>query len=233
MVKLFRLQKHADAFRKGILYASPLSCFQQMENQQGISDPFEGSIWSGPDTIFEIGNAPDKMVDITPFLRGPIRFQGINYVNVVCFHLLKTPFFYSDDADPLTDEVIGKVNIPVRLQNEFGSYLVVIPNMTEFIRRAKAKLQHLYETRKIAHFRGDKVIYKNHHPIMWGSNDALEAAFYKREAYAYQNEYRIAVEPSKISRRTGDPIKINIGNIEDITIASDSSQNFEICAKPK
>ncbi len=124
-VKLFQEKQYADEFRKGNLYANPLSYFQKVEQKDGIADPFEGSVYSGKDGIFKIGPSQDELVDITRHLIDPVRFQGINYINVVCFHLWETPYLqtYTDTEVPEETTII---KLPKRIQTEFGPHMVAI-----------------------------------------------------------------------------------------------------------
>ena len=230
LVKVFRHKEHADQFRKGILYSNPLSYFQGLEGQHGIADPFEGSMYSSENGVIKIASESGKMVDITPFLLGPVRFRRINHVNVICFHLWKTPVLVSSNTELSMDTETAVAQIPERLQEEFGSHLVIIHKMDKFINRVKAALEQLYINKDASNYMGDKVVYEDHKPIASMKSNSLGAAFYKRKKYAYQSEYRIAFELSAIDQEGGVPFKLDIGNIEDITLGGNSSQKFEFCA---
>ena len=233
LVKLFQHKQHADDFRKGIVFAKPLSYFQKLEGQHGISDPFEGSMYSDEKGIVKIGISPDKMVDITSSLQGPVRFRRINHVNIVCFHLWRIPILMTNNTEPLLDNQKAKEGIPIQLQEEFGSHLVVIHNMVEFINRVKTAVEQLYANNCVLNYRGDRITYEDHKPIVSVNSNSLTAAFYKRKKFAYQNEYRMAFELPAIKQKEERPFKFNIGNIEDITMADNSNQQFEFCVVTK
>lgn len=217
LVKLFQEKQHADEFRKGNLYANPLSYFQKMEKKDGIADPFEGSVYSGKDSIFKIGPSQGELVDITPHLIGPVRLQRVNHVNVICFHLWKTPFFQSNNAIPLDNPIETEIEIPRRIQDEFGPYMILIHNTAEFIDRVEKEIRKQYIANKFYKCMHGMVAYKDNFPISWEEQSAMHSAFYKREKYAYQNEYRIAIELTNITKKGGSPLRFNIGSLEDIT----------------
>lgn len=223
MMKMFQNQQYADEFRRGKLYANPLTYFQQLEAQNGQADPDEGSHWSGEDGVLTLWTDPsDKVTLGRDDLLGPIRFQMLNHINVVCFHVWTPP-------DELSNKLLSNVGgeaipyqMPQRLQREFGDHLVAIRDCPEFLDRLNSALLRQYLSGDFTRARRGKVQYQDHQPVFLSDPYSLEAAFYKGTRFQYQSEYRVAFE-RRDAPRGGTPHTLDIGDIRDITMSLKTS----------
>jgi len=91
-----------------------------------------------------------------------------------------------------------------RIWDDFGEYVVLIHQPSVFIRRLFSAFKsiggYIAESREVEYF--DEETY-----------DGDTGPFKKRSLYSYQREFRISV---KSVSNANDPIKVNIGCINDI-----------------
>ena len=220
LTKLFPNEKYARDFQSGLLYANPLSFFQKQEKDQlGRFDTLEGSTWSGKDFVFQMRFDSTDWVNLTPHIIGPMRFNFINHIQIICFHLLRVPIPEYDHVHTIT------TNIPDRLQDEFGDYVAVIEER-EFLNRLESQIKREYIAGNVQRCKMGVVQYADHQPIFTGNEDPLDAAFFKQETFRYQSEYRIAIEPSE-SHPDGCPFRVHIGDISDIVALGSSSSDLK------
>ncbi len=226
LMKMFSNQRHADQFCRGQLYANPLSYFQRLKGQKGQADPDEGSHWSGEDGVLTLWTDPSNKVSLgRDDLLGPIRFQMINHVNVVCFHVWTPP-------DELSNKLLSNVDgealpyrMPQRLQREFGDHLVAIHDCPEFLDRLNSALFRQYISGDFTRARRGKVQYQDHQPVLLSDPHSLTAAFYKGMEFQHQSEYRVAFE-RRNAPRGGAPCTLDIGDIRDITMSLKTSDTL-------
>ena len=228
LMKIFKHQQHADAFRRGKLYANPLRYFQQLEGQNGQADPDEGSSWSGEDgvlTLWSSSEPSNKVIFGRDDLLKPIGFQMLNHINVVCFHVWTPP-------DELSNKLLSNIDgeplpyqMPQRLQREFGDHLVAIHNCPEFLDRLNRALLRQYISGDFTRARQGKVQYQDHQPVFLSDPYSLEAAFYKGTRFQYQSEYRVAFERRDVPRG-GHPDTLDIGDKRDITVSLKTSDTL-------
>ena len=225
IMKMFQNQKHAEAFCQGELYAKPLSYFQKLEGQDGQADPDEGSYWSGQNAVLTLWPDPsDKITIRRDDLMRPIRFQMLNHVNVVCFHIWTPP-------DELSNKLLLNVGgeaipyqMPQRLQREFGDHLVVVHDCSEFLDRLNSALHRQYISGNFTRTGQGRVQYQDHQPVFLSlsASHSLDAAFCKGTRFQYQSEYRVAFE-RRNAPRGGAPHTLDIGDIRNITMSLKTS----------
>ena len=240
LTKMFQNQQYANDFRNGKLFANSLSYFQNMETQGGQADPDEGATWSGENDILTLSFSPNDSISITrDDLMEPMKFQRINHVNVVCFHAWKLPIIKTSELPSTSDRVTRELQIPKRLQREFGDYAVVICNRNEFFNRIQRELNRQYLNGDVTSFKAGLVQYADYRPLYWDiygpdvtQNKFLNAAFHKRASYKYQEEYRIAIE-RRFVVKGGAPCVLNIGDISDITMSFMTSKPLALSASLK
>ena len=212
IVKFFDQGEHAEAFLHGEIYARKLSVFRDYE-MGDRGDPSEGTTAilqprKGLQLTITAKSGPqskDETVIVTEKdLAGPIT-MGSDYLlqlNVFCM------FGIYGDSPEL--EIMGKkqqrIELPERCFREFGSHVVVIKSVRQFLDRVK----------KAADREGYQLWVQ---PVEYydpstfdGYMRGLQGAFRKPVDLAYQQELRIAFD-------TVDhpgPLTLNVGDLSDI-----------------
>jgi hypothetical protein len=191
----FGEKKHIQEFRSdGLLYMSSLSEFALLESDMARGDCFEGSTTIIQPKHTEMVLDASKMglgkITVNPLdLAGPVRIglQGTASCNVYCMFAV---------TKPTDGELVSSENM------QLGDSCVLILNPTEFLARvfSAAKGAGLSPTCALVEY-----------------YDAEEFSgetgrFRKRSIFAYQNEFRIVVEPG-----SDMPIKLFVGSLIDIT----------------
>ena len=191
----FGIRPHLEAFRNdGLLYMQSLAEFINLESDAARGDTFEGATeiiqpHHVKDFIFE---APGfGRIEINPSdLGGPVQIADFETAscNVYCMFA-----------------IIGPVDGPLlsSQNSQFGDSFVLVLGPGEFLNRVviaarEARLSRL-EWRLVEYFDEEKYSGK-------------VGRFRKRSLFAYQNEFRIAVEPF-----SSEPRKLAVGSLLDIT----------------
>ena len=188
-------KEHMEQFRTGLLYMNTLSYFRDLEADTARGDRFEGvdSILQPKDlgeSYIDSGIPSIGRIDIRrEDLGGPITIAKEKTLrcNLFCLYAITKP-------------VKGSL-FPTE-HEWFGDSLVLVKNALEFlIRVAKAAKEQ-----KLA-IQGVRVEY-------YDENDysGQVGRFKKSSRFAYQNEFRIAIEAG-----VDGPFRFEIGDIRDIT----------------
>lgn len=191
----FGEKKHIQEFRNdGLLYMRSLAEFAQLESDMARGDCFEGSTTIIQPKHIEMTLNGSKIglgkITVNPLdLTGPVRIalQRTASCNVYCMFAI---------TKPTDEELVNRKNL------QFGDSCVLILNPTEFLNRVFRAAEGaglsitcgLVEYYDAEEFSGDT------------------GRFRKRSIFAYQNEFRIVVEPGSVT-----PIKLFIGSLTDIT----------------
>lgn len=188
-------KEHMEQFRTGLLYMNTLSYFRDLEADTARGDRFEGvdSILQPKDlgeSYIDSGIPSIGRIDIRrEDLGGPITIAKEKTLrcNLFCLYALTKP--------------VKEFLFPAE-HEWFGDSLVLVKNALEFlIRVAKAAKEQ-----KLA-IQGVRVEY-------YDENDysGQVGRFKKSSRFAYQNEFRIAIEAG-----VDEPFRFEIGDIRDIT----------------
>ena len=222
LVKVFSKQDHADKLLKGELYSRRLSWFKNLEIDKERGDEYEAASVLRPEGLTlplastDVATGKTEEVTVTEWeFASPIVFKPryFDHVNLFCLYAAQSGNFRWISEDRIED-LKKQIELPERYL-EFGKYAVAIINYTEFLKRVKDAAQH-----NGYHICWDLVKYYD--PKI-GTSFApldLEAIFTKRNKYAYQKEFRIAIETGT---KGNEPITLNIGKIDDIAIRLDTS----------
>ena len=198
-IKICENKEFADCFRRGNLYCNRLRYFKK----KGVDD-YEGDILMWPDQVaLSLGGQPLPILTRDDFL-DPVRMSldRVGNLHVFCMHGL-----YSNGNPTTTEELKEQLEISERCMEDFGEHAVIIKNGEKFFRRVnEAVRRNNYRSRH-----GLVKYYQNIHPAL---ESDLDGAFYKREKYIYQREYRIAISTGTIGC---DPFVLDIGDLTDIT----------------
>jgi hypothetical protein len=194
LMKLGR-KEHMEQFRTGLFYMNTLSYFRDLEADTARGDRFEGvdSILQPKDlgeAYIDSGIACIGRIDIRrEDLAGPItiamnRTAGCN---LFCLYALTKP--------------VRDFLFPAE-QEWFGDCLVLITNTLEFLNRVSQAARE----QKLP-FQGAPVEYYDE-----TGYSGQVGRFRKSSRFAYQNEYRMAIETG-----VDEPFLFQIGDIRDIT----------------
>jgi hypothetical protein len=174
----------------GLIYMNPAKFFHNLENQaQG--DRFEGSQWViQPKDGGNLYLGDRKQGQAVVFTPEEIVGPVSAYTrghNIFCMYSVSRP----TDLFPVNDRI-----------NEFGDSFILVTNTLEFVRR----LCEASENAALP-FQAGLVKYQD-----FSTYSGDTGLFVKALEYEWQREYRFVVYTGK-----GEPLKLYLGNIEDIT----------------
>ena len=222
LVKVFSEQAHADQFLQGKLYARRLSWFKKLESDYERGDDYEAASVLRSDGIKLTLNSTDMATGETENVtitgsefHSPLVFkpEHFDHINIFCMYAAHSGEFRTISEDNIQD-IRKQVELPKEYV-DFGSYAVVIINFTEFLERV----------RNAAHRNGYCIrcsLVSYYDPGVGTSLALLDekTLFAKRNKYAYQKEFRFAINTDTTG---SEPITLDIGKIDDIAIRLDTS----------
>lgn len=231
LIKVFDREEHADAFiNQGEMYCRTLGEFKRIEGDEVRGDAYEGvTDWHQPDQIklvtidYKDKNGVEHSFPITK-LGGPfiVQHTGFDRLNLFCMYALKADkpegsYETEEERIKLVEQLNDRLKIQSTVRDEvlaLGGFAVVIYKIEDFINKVK-------HTAKIigADCQGGSVCYYDPATFHGSFNDR-EAIFQKRNAYAYQNEYRLVLD---LAEGEG-AMKIHIGSLADIAFKSPTSE---------
>lgn len=209
----FSSEENLQKLRSGQLYMKNLQYyvnFEKATEDQNIGDEFEGQV------ILE--NVNIRMYDYETgafFTQMDAQTTSMNLGYLKCPVFCMFMFDYRNHTEEeLTDDILR-----VRYQfteeqlfklPQFGSHVLIIKNGDEFMNRVKNGL-----LREGYGFTRDLVNYYDGNRIEHAREvaaDEKRIAFWKRQKYAYQQEYRILIDA-----QVDDYLSVDIGDLRDIT----------------
>lgn len=213
LIKVTSRQDYSDQFLRGNLHCNRLGCFRMLEDGKQRGDGYEATMVYPPGSILTLqptnlltkevnvwGIPPEDNADNLA-----LRLDSPKYLNVFCMYAVD----FSDFKKMPNCHTKRTIELPETLW-EFGDYAVAIFNVPGFINRVKkaARSRH-YEVwlRRVVYY--DSALGLPDVPL----NESL--AFFKRNQFAQQKEFRFAFNTSTIGTY---PITIGVGDISDIAI---------------
>ena len=218
LAKVFEQEAHARAFMRGDIFANRVRHFKKLENGEHRGDKYEGAIMpqiegsiftlkaTNPETGEVLGEITITEDDLAaPMIIAP---EWFDHINVFCMYAGHNGTFQQVTTDNLPD-FKKQLELPEDC-TKLGVHAVVILDVEEFLRRVTAAAHH-------AGYGICRGLVKYYDPIV-GTPPArsdIESIFTKRDQYAYQKEFRIALD----TRTSGsNPVTLNIGSISDIAL---------------
>ena len=217
LVKVFSKKSHAEKFLSGELHAKRLSWFKKLEGDSVRGDEFEAAIVPQLDNLIftmrseneETGVIEESTIQKEEFASPPIiQPNCFDYVNLFCMYAA-----HGDDIMELSVDNIDQYKKQLELPEEYvkmGDHAVVIIKNQEFVNRVKTaarrKGHKIYE-RLVSYY--DLEVGLPLSPWNMG------IVFTKSQVYAYQKEFRFAIDTGTIGC---NPISLDIGKINDIAI---------------
>ena len=211
LIKVTSRQDYSDQFLNGDLYCNRLSCFRMLEDDDQRGDSFEATMVYPPGSILTLENTnlltSEKNVwtipptDLADNIR--LRPDAPNHLNVFCMYAVD----FNDLKRTPNDDTKVTVELTEKLW-DFGDYAVIVFNVPTFIQRVeKEVLARRYKAMlgRVVYY--DPMIGLPDVPL----NESL--AFFKRNRFAYQKEFRFVFNTSIIGNNA---ITVSIGDISDI-----------------
>jgi hypothetical protein len=202
-------------FEDGVIYMNVLEFYRTLEADDERSDINEGAerVRNRRDGVIKRMNPETGALEaITQLTDSRVRElnSNIQNLNVFCSYYLKSSL-------PIKN--LG-AEVSERAKLGFGDYAVVIADAETFVTRVKqAAIEKGYK-----HFRS-LVEY-----VDFSKDDFEVGPFVKSQAFAHQNELRIAVHTGENS---GTFIELEIGSLEDIAFMEPAGELDEISIQEK
>ena len=222
LVKVFSEQDHADKFLRGELYARRLSWFKKLEGDDGRRDEYEAAIMPRRDNLIitleaknvVTGEVEEFTIPMEDLAAPPIlQPEHFDHINVFCMYAA-----HSGDFKQILEDNIQDYRRQLELPEDclkLGRYAVATTNTPEFLIRVKTA----------AHSQGYKIyrgLVRYYDPQVGTPLVPLDLGiiFTKRKEYAYQKEFRFAIDTGTSGC---EPITLKIGEIDDIAIRLDTA----------
>ena len=221
LAKVFQKREHADKFIRGEMYCNRLSCFKKLEDREGRGDTDEGAIVFQLEGLVVTLEAKDpdtgEVVDrhaMQGFAEPPVLVpEWFDHINVFCMFAAHSGDFQHEPSECGLDHLKEHLKMPEKYV-KLGEHAVAITNSTEFLRRVE----------KAAHRAGYGILWglvKYYDPQIGTPSiqSDIETIFSKRTKYAYQREFRFAIDTGTTE---GGAISLDIGDISDIAFRTDT-----------
>ena len=228
LAKVFEKQEYADKFIRGEIYCSSLAWFKELEDRGGRGDTYEGAIVLQLDGLVATLETKDpdtgEVVDrhtMEGFAALPVLApEWFDHINLFCMFAGHSGEFQQEPFEGYLDRLKEHLKMPDEYV-KLGEHAVVITNTTEFLRRVE----------KAAHREGYGILWglvKYYDPQVGTPpiRSDIETIFSKRKKYAYQREFRFAIDTGTTE---GGAITLDIGDIRDIACRTDTGgQSLEL-----
>jgi len=203
----FQKKKRIESLQQGLIYMKTLRYYREQEelfNDTVVGD-FGEARW----------HINDATMIVTPVAGGESESGALNDVWFNTIHsddyvfCLSGVYPFKNKAFEYTQEQKEKIS-------EFGDTALIITDVYEFYRRVldSAEKSEFITKGNFVYYYDETIDEANR--IFSLLLDLRNIAFQKRKKYSYQQEYRFLLTP-KIENKS-EFIKLNIGNIEDISV---------------
>ena len=212
LVKIVERPEYARSLLRGELYMNSLAYFREYEDHKG---ELRGDRWDGLGAIWQPRQISEISVGdlrIPPNeLAGPILFRHsrLDYTNVFCTYSLDSRSFDRVPSQTTLADFRRGMLMPDSVFG-LGSIAVLIHNVTEFFKRVDSAI-------KREGLSGHRGLIRYFDEAAHHGDFGDQAGFHKRQAYAYQREYRVAVERQAPST---EPYTLSVGDLSDIAVVT-------------
>lgn len=211
----FQSKDRINDFRRGIIYMKSLEYYRKREEETGentLGDRFEAMVHANDGFIIipELGIC-EKLSD---------NLLNTSFSNSYVFCMLSLPL----DTNTFTFDDVQKEKIA-----DFGDTALLITDRVEFLNRVQKAIMR----EGLKGYHGMVNYYDESLDCVeyWMSliqHGMKQAAFWKRQMYSYQQEYRLLIEQPPTEK---DYYILNIGPIEDISVVLDTKQALNAIAQ--
>lgn len=215
MIK-FQSEDKIDYLRKGKIYLKSLAYYRKREKETGddtVGDLFEAMVHANDGYILipELG-IHEKLTDA-------LIETSFSNCFVFCMLSLEDASKTFQFSDEQKEKILG-----------FGDTALLITDRNAFLHRVAVAL----DRDGIKGYHGFINYYDEtkDHVNYWASlikNGINHVAFWKRERYAYQQEYRFLIEPPATEN---DYYELDIGDISDISVVLSAKEALNAMALP-
>lgn len=190
-------KERLEQLQEGKMFFNTLKFFEGCDDSVGVGDKFErvykqtkgkGAVI---DLVNEFGNISIEMIRQPDGTYISTYRNDDLYINIFCLYSVSS----QENFDSLRE------NLPLDMKG-FGTHMLIIYNVTEFIKRVKDRLSSLSLN---PHLSPVKYININEH-------EGSKSYFEKPLKYSYQKEFRIGIQATVEQAMT-----IDIGSIKDIS----------------
>jgi hypothetical protein len=205
LIRISSKQYIENLYYKGEIYMNTVDYYRKCNNNLQVGDRLEGpSYYYGPGQIsLDLPNGVSIPVNIKSF-----ETWFNQNINLYC--LFGITQYEVNEAQSMP-------NISLYPLKDFGNYMCIIRDPETFIKRISAKLEelgyHSYICRRVEYV--DKGYQGEITPYM------------KRDIYRHQHEIRFVVDNT-----VNEPLKFEIGSIEDISMIMPFDGNVNVQFKP-
>lgn len=213
MLMKFGSKKNLKKLREGQLYMKNLKYYVDLEkttDDEDVGDKYDGQMVLRDVKISMVTVDTNELV---AQFNAPSASRNLGYLGCPVFCM-----FMFDHRNHVDEQLAGDV-LTIKYQftkeqleriHNFGDSVLIIKNGNEFIKRVKdGLLKSGYGfTRDHVQYYG----FNNIEHLKQVQKDNLRIAFWKRDKYAYQQEYRFLIHDY-----VEDNLSIDIGDISDIT----------------
>jgi hypothetical protein len=205
-LKFCQEEEHARAFVAGRLHLNPLAYFKGLEQgaDDGRADRHEVPLaWYQPAKLGFIQFGPHR-IDATE-LAGPLIMPNADAdtMNILCLYAATSGPFETLSAASL-DAVREHLLVPDRCRS-MGPFVVLVHDSRAFIKRFEAAV-------KRDHFGLQRGLVTYFDPDSF-SGSVEHPAFMKKQEFAWQREYRFALDRNATEAK---PYTLDLGPLDDI-----------------
>ena len=217
LAKVFEHREHADKFIRGEVYCRTLAYFKELEDQHGRGDsdegaivlPLEGLVMTLESTDPGTGEVTKHILE--GFAAPPVLVpEWFDHINLYCMFAAHFPDKISKANKNRVEELL---RIPEEF-NQLGRHAVGITDYTEFLTRVRSAAE-----RAGYGVCSGLVNYYDPEISTPPIHSEIETIFSKRKEFAYQREFRIAIDTGNTE---GKEITLDIGDIRDIAFHTDT-----------
>lgn len=213
MLLKFGTEENLKKLQSGQLYMKNLQYYVNLEKStqdEDVGDKYDGQM------MFNDVKISMFSYDTHEFIRqfhAPVASLDLGYLKcpVFCMFMIDYRNHISESLDNKTLKVRYEfTEEQVKKLPNFGESVLLIKNGNEFVKRVKQGLlaENIGFTRDIVQYYGSN----NLENIKQVTSNNSRIAFWKREKYAYQQEYRFIAHTE-----VDDYLIVNIGDISDIS----------------
>ena len=217
MLIRFGRKDRLESLQKGYLYMKNLLYFINLEKSNPTDSGGQGDMFEGQSVMY------NPTIEIRDYHTKALVYRGAVDLTATSFGYEKYPVLcmFMLDFRNLVDRKIegGKLirsyrfteEQVERVAKEFGEYALMISNADEFVLRVKNGLKEngvtQYTRGRVQYYRPNDFYYSKD-----VCDNPLNATYWKRENFAFQQEFRILIH-----KEVPDHLRVNIGDISDIS----------------
>ena len=210
LIKFFNKPEHARKFSQGHLHMKKLSWFKRHENEDN-NDSGRIDTDEATSSLLQPGKGILTLNDmVIEDAQIKIQMDWLNDLHVFCLHAAHTGDldFITLQAEHDVETLRKQLVVPQKCLS-LGNYAVVVKNVGEFVNRIDATLfsKHYLFIRKLVQYYDPTSFH--------GSFSDDQSVFWKQKRFAYQREFRYAINAGG---SVDNILDLDVGDLSDITL---------------